>query len=543
MEGCLSMSKTINAKREKLKWLAALCVCALCFSLCLGAIARPTYAAVALDPLKDVPAVMSAWTLTYGSNKDSLGNTHTNSCRLGDITDAVGPAEGAMGFAYYQLAEKYVRFSGRLACAENSAADAAMQLKLYGDSAATPLYVSPQIKADTQAFDFTADVSGVTVLRMELVDAQGRAYTRTSFTLLIDPMLETVSTPPISAPYTSTTAPGTSSSTAAPPASTVPPPVYAPVPGWTGLFWQSNAAQPASNRFVYSFTRSPATDSLNLHVYAKDLHPQVKAAGDITIDSIYGLLNNVQLVSVSLKGVFYPTVMETITLGGYTFQIPYGRLMVYAQDRLYTITEAFEKNILTKESIAQIAGMFGSAATPPSLTIITPTSEWLLKIKEDILKSLEPEYYVNALKNNVYLLLKRDGTADFSKAIWAGPDNEIGTADDRALTLRDGSYFYEESVGVWKFVVSRFDYVDPRWAPLYAVTTTAAPTTTAATTSGSTGSVSPTTTTENCYLTTGDSVIPPKTGVPMSMGLLLCVAALFMACIYCGYRLFRRERA
>jgi len=72
--------------------------------------------------------------------------------------------------------------------------------------------------------------------------------------------------------------------------------------------------------------------------------------------------------------------------------------------------------------------------------------------------------------------------------------------------------------------------------------TTSAPTTAPAT-SGSTGSVSLAGTTVNSFLTAEQGNTSPKTGVPMRMGLLLCVAGLWMAGTYCGCRLFRKERA
>jgi len=216
-----------------------------------------------------------------------------------------------------------------------------------------------------------------------------------------------------------------------------------------------------------------------------------------------------------------------------------GELVVRAGDRCTSLAAAYEREgLLRKEDIAAIAAILGAAA--PTLPAFTPVQE--LKLKEDFLKLFEPEYYVNALKNNVYIRLNRDGTADFTGAgavIWAGPDGTIGTVDDKVLVLREGSFFYEESAGVWKFVVSRCDYADPRWAATAPPATVSCPST--ACTTGPTGCIE---TTSSCgFLTTCVIDPPPKTGVSFNAGLFVCVAALFMGCIYCGYRLVKKERA
>lgn len=141
------------------------------------------------------------------------------------------------------------------------------------------------------------------------------------------------------------------------------------------------------------------------------------------------------------------------------------------------------------------------------------------------------KYYFQVLKSDIYLALKNNGTFDIDDAVWAGPDKTFGTADDKVPVLREGSYFYEESAGVWKFITARFDYLDSRWT--VPVTTTTAVTTT------TTGAA---TTTTNGFFTMGSVSAMPKTGVPVNMGLLVCAALLFMGCAYCGYRLIRKER-
>jgi len=481
-------------------------------------------------PLKNVTLLDSTWSpIGFASNKDAKGNTHANSAKLGGTLDATG-AMGAMGQARYQLDKRHYVFYGLLACAEDGAADAVMQVKFYADSAANPIYTSPLIKRGTGLVAFSVNVRDVSTLKIELTgttDPKSPQAPLSGWVLLSNPYVEPV-TPP---DPTTTTGP----TTAAPTTSLPPAPIYQPVAGWAGLYWQSSSFLPHINGYVYSFTRQPQTDPLLLRVYAKDLFPQVKAVGDITILKYFGSFNNADLVLTALKGISYPQVVQSVTLGGHAFTLPStGDLLVHAQNRVYTLAEAFERSVLTNESIAAIAGLLGSAS--PALPTLTP--EQALKIKEDILKGLEPEYYVNALQNNVYLRLKRDGTVDFgaaNAAIWAGPDSVIGTADDKVLTLREGSFFYQESSGVWKFVVSRYDYEDIRWATLVPITTTAPVT---STTVGS--GVSSTT---NGFLTTGGTEGPPKTGVPLNAGLMVCVAALLMGCMYCGYRLFKKEKA
>ena len=477
-------------------------------------------------PLKDVTLLAAAWDIAYGSNKDSLGNTQENSAKIGGEFDKAG----TLGWSLHQLDKKYSRFIGKLACAEAGDADALMQVKFYADGAATPFYTSAQIKRDTQPFDFSVSVSNVTVLKIELLDAKGTQLPLKAWALLINPLLESVPPPE---PTTTTTAPSTSTS--------VPLISYTPVAGWTGLYKRSPAL--TSGEFIYSFTRNPATDSPLLRVYAKSTCPEVKAVGDITILKYYGAFNGADLVLMALKGVSCPAAVRSVTVGGYMFTIPAaGELYVCARNSCYSLAEAYERQgILRAEDIVAMAGIINAAA--PTLPTLTPAQE--LKIKQDFLGCIEPEYYVNVLRNNVYARLNRDGTADFNTAgavIWAGSDAVIGTVDDKILVLREGSYFYEESAGVWKFVVSRYDYEDPRWAGIVMpTTTTTAPTTT---TTGPTGGIEPTTTTTNGYLTTANGGEgPPKTGVPRGAGLWVCMAVLFMGCAYCGYRVIKKERA
>ena len=470
--------------------------------------------------LKDAALLDSTWSaITFTGQRDARDNWHQTSAKLGGVLGATS-AMGTMGQARYQLDNKYDTFYGQLACAEDGAADAVMQVKFYAGGSATPLYTSPLIKRGTGLAEFRVDVSGVAVLRIEVTgttDPVSAQSPLSGWVLLSNPYLNPV-------------APEPTTTTAVPTTTLPPPPVYTPVAGWTGVYRQTSAFLPSIDGYVYSFTANPATDPLLLRVYAKTTW----FPDDIRLASYFGSYNNAQLVLMALKGVTYP---ESVTVGGRTIRFPFGgALMIYAQDRFYTLAEAFAQNILRSEHIAAIAEIFDLSVLPdyPPLT-----AAQLLKLKEDFLKGLEPEYYVNALQNNVYLRLRRDGRADFAEpgaAIWAGPDLTIGTLDDRALTLREGSFFYEESPGVWKFVVSRFAYEDSRWAAWDTAPTTTAPTT------STTGSIE-TSSTTNGFLTTTDTEGPPKTGVPFNAGLLVCVALLFLGCVYCGYRVFKKERA
>jgi len=472
--------------------------------------------------LKDVALLDSTWNaVTFTGNRDSRDNWHQASAKLGGVLNAAG----AMGQARYQLDGKYDVFYGQLACAEEGAADAVMQVKFYSGGSATPFYTSPLIKRSTGLAEFLADVRGVAVLRIEVsgtTDPVSAQSPLSGWILLSNPYL----TPVAPAPTTTTTGPTTTNAPLA---------TYTPVTGWTGLYKRSPALASFPGEYAYSFTRNPETDSRLLPVYAKTS----RVLEDISIVNHYGAYNNAELVLIALRGVAYPTVIQSVTLGGRTFSLPSGgALMAYAQNRFYSLAEAFAQNILRGEDIATIADIF-SRPVPPDYPPLSAAQA--LKIKEDFLKGIESEYYVNALKNNVYVRLRRDGKADFGEpgaAIWAGPDLAVGTADDRTLVLREGSFFYEESPGVWRFVVSRFDYEDPRWAAWEAAPTTTAPTTS---TSGPTGSI--VTSTTNGFLTTTDTEGPPKTGVPFNAGLFVCVALLFMSCLYCGYRVVKKERA
>ena len=687
------MRKALNAKREKFKWLSALCVCLLCFTLCLGLLAQPTLAdaPMFLDDLDRIGA--NRWDDTnVGPKKDSFGDTHAASyafgaafneigagvlgfarykldnkpegkfaaisgriacadastadaamrlkiygdnegaepiytspviqrgtrpfefrvdlrgqktmkielvqisnpglpegeissafalvselmlihepaphlpaalfklipldsswvmaplthagavggpgpffgSKLGGTLDASG-AMGVMGAARYQLDKKYATFSGKLACAADSAGDAVMQVKLYADGSAAAFYTSPPIKRSTAAFDFSVSVSGVNVLKIELVGttdpkaAQSPLY---GGALLCDAMLALAAPEP------------TTSTTVVPSALNK---YYYSVPGYLGLYIVFNT-QPVipstplympvpSGEYVYSFTRKPDTDVL-LPVYAKYGPSQVADMDDITILKYYGSFNNLDLVLVSQKGISYPAVEQSITLGGHTFKVPsVGTLMVNAAEHLYPLAAAFDvQGLLRAEDIAAIAALFNAAALP---TLPTLTAAQELAIKQNFLR-WPSKYYVHVLKNNVYFALQPNGTYDAGDAVWLGPDGKFNTADDKVAVLREGSYFYEETPGVWKFLVSQFDYADIRWAS--AVQPTTATTAPSTSTSEATSTTEVTSTTDG-FLTTKEQTGPPKTGVPASLGLMVCVALLFMGCAYCGYRLVRKEHA
>lgn len=149
------------------------------------------------------------------------------------------------------------------------------------------------------------------------------------------------------------------------------------------------------------------------------------------------------------------------------------------------------------------------------------------------------KYYVMLLKNDVYVALKPGKDVfDMNDVIWAGQDQEFDTvADNRVAVLRSGSYFYETETGVWKFLASRYDYND------YFLSKQVFPTTVPWASTSVTSSASEASSTSVAFFSTGYSDMMPKTGVPANVGLWACLAALFMGCIYCGYRILRKERA
>ncbi len=427
------MKKNETMKSKNAKWLAALCVCLLCFSVCVGLLVRPTLAADEITALTDLTRTEAVqWGAgTAGSETDSLGATHAKSLAVGGAFTAAG----TIGSARYQLDQKYTAITGKLACAEASTADASMELKFYADGSTTPIFTSALITRNTAPVVFNVNVSNVTTLKMELSNsaAPAAAIAQSSgIMLLIEPQLlgkESASTTPAATTTTSpdgsttsatTTTPDASNSSTSAVSTTAIPYIYKAVSGWSGLYEKLSSSGVSLNPRVFVFMPlGESKPSVQMPVFVKD-----------------------------------------------------------------------------------------------------------------------SKYYVMPLKNDIYVALKQSAAAfpfDWDDAIWAGADKIFNTADDKVASLKDGSYFYEEKAGVWKFLVSRFDYLDSLWNEYFiAVTTT---TSTAAQTSSTDYSTS------NPILTTGNTIVYPKTGTPLRYGLVIFVVILFAGCAFCGFKLLRKENA
>jgi len=177
--------KSAGAKRVRRRWIVALCLCALCFSMSLGVLVRPTLADAPGYLEKDVRRIdASQWgDGVYGDNEDSFGELRRETLRVGGAFDE----PGVIGWARYRLESgMFERFYCNVFCGEASTAQAAMRLRIYADDAQEPIYVSMPITRATQAFDLQVDVRGVSVLRLELVQIEKRSYLELVTELTID---------------------------------------------------------------------------------------------------------------------------------------------------------------------------------------------------------------------------------------------------------------------------------------------------------------------------------------------------------------------
>jgi len=254
--------KAAGAKFERRRWAVALCLCALCFSMCLGMPVRPTLADEPGYLEKDVMRIdASRWgDGVYGDNEDSFGELRRETLLVGGAFDE----PGVIGWARYRLESgKFERFYCNVFCGEASTAQAAMRLRIYADDAQEPIYVSGPITRATRAFDLQVDVRGVSVLELELVQAdsftppaQGEpaGYILLAWANFKRAVAETTA----AAAETGTTTTGSW-----PQAIT-----YVPVTGWYNLYQQSAAADTGGGAFsyVYSLSGNPQEDRTPVYV-------------------------------------------------------------------------------------------------------------------------------------------------------------------------------------------------------------------------------------------------------------------------------------
>ena len=547
------MKNAIERKRGKLKWLTALCLCLLCFSLCLSMLAQPTFADAPgfLDDLDRLGALR--WDDTNrGPKKDSFGDTQPDSCAFG----ATFTESGVLGWARYRLDNrpegKFAAISGRLACAETSTADAAMRLKIYGENEGTePIYVSDPIRRGTRPFAFRVDLRGVKTIKMELVQIEGRNLPEgeisSAFALLSEVMLMHEPAPGLPASLHKLI-PLESSWVMAPLS-------YADSLNGTrfcsrlGGTLDATGAMGAMGSARYQLDKKYEKFSGKLACAAggaDDAVMQVKFYADGSASAFYTSplikratqpidftvsVSGVSVLKIELVGTTDPKSTQAPLSGWVLLDVP---MLELAPPAPTTTTAPETSTTVPVITYVPVPGWYNLYQQYPHSPPSGPFN-YVFSFSGNPQADRTPvhvkgdTYYFEVLKNNVHLALRQNGMFDVDDAIWAGPDGLFGTADDQVAVLRAGSFFYEEKPGEWKFLVSRYDYVDARWSKTAKPTTTAAPTTTIETT------------TDNFL--NGGSEAPPKTGVPLSAGLWVCVAVLLMGCLYCGYRVLRKERA
>ena len=148
----------------------------------------------------------------------------------------------------------------------------------------------------------------------------------------------------------------------------------------------------------------------------------------------------------------------------------------------------------------------------------------------------ESFYAEIVIGSGIFLAVKADGSADFSKVIWWGDDRQFGTQDDFDTSVKEegGYFFWKQRDGLWKIIEG---ILDPD-------KTTTVPETGASGTqpSGSTTGADSSNTTD--WLG-GSNPNLVKTGKEASFntGTAVCMALLFIGCAYCGYQAFRRRAA
>lgn len=139
-----------------------------------------------------------------------------------------------------------------------------------------------------------------------------------------------------------------------------------------------------------------------------------------------------------------------------------------------------------------------------------PTQDTTLKaayVRDNKFYTEMPDY------PTIYLAVKADGSLIESDAFWSGADKIFNTTDDKSVTKRDdNNYYYEVTPGAWQIVLRP-------------------------------GAVQPTdaTTTTNPLFSKDPEGPFPGTGEGPNVGLIIALAILLAACVYFGYRFFRRE--
>ncbi len=96
-----------------------------------------------------------------------------------------------------------------------------------------------------------------------------------------------------------------------------------------------------------------AKDFCEYHVEKYNFDPEIH--GGFYVAKYYGTYNNTVPVILEGTGISYATVITTETVAGYTFTYPCSNTMwVWNNGSFYSLQEAYDKGLLTKEDIAEI---------------------------------------------------------------------------------------------------------------------------------------------------------------------------------------------
>jgi len=211
-------------------------------------------------------------------------------------------------------------------------------------------------------------------------------------------------------------------------------------------------------------------------------------------DSGYFYWQQGQGIWQMIKGIFNPLHTTTApTTSGSTAAPVYKYRAVENYKNLFEVLGADGKSKEPKEYLySETAPADGSAPPSKARTALVKGDLFYVPIVED---------------SGIFLAVNSDGSLNFSKAIWWGPDKIFGTSDDFDTSVKEeaGLYFWQQVDGLWQLITGIGQ------------------------------------TTTNDFLTTKDS-LPPKTGKEgQNPGVAVCMALLLMGGAYCGFQAFRRR--
>lgn len=194
-------------------------------------------------------------------------------------------------------------------------------------------------------------------------------------------------------------------------------------------------------------------------------------------------------------------------------------------------------------NIYEVLTSSGSSKNPKEFLYSTTAPVDGSKPPEKSAKAYQKDtaYYISILEGSgIFLSIKSDGNVDMTKAIWWGADKTFNTSDDVDTAVKEtgGYYYWQEAEGVWKTITGILNPEKTTTVNPSSDTTTAPGASSSGTTTAPGGYSSST----NGFFTTGEHVYP-KTGLPVRTGLIVCMALLFMGCLYCGFQAIRKKSA